>query len=112
MGNQMTFITYGGGTNIADLRIAISIAQAKSLDFNGDTKILAFNQSPIKESADTTLTSRIVLQNTDEFSFISTYQTTVPQSRVGWWRPITEDHLSGFLLEETNPRGYVAQEVD
>ena len=42
----------------------------------------------------------------------------MPDSRVGWIKPITEEHLHDFTkissgsFQETNLRGYVAQDGD
>ena len=51
-------------------------------------------------------------------NIISTNRPPMPLSRVGWSKPITEEHfhdlakiLSG-RFQETNLHGYVAQEVD
>ena len=61
MGNRIEFIYFGPKTDLEDLRLAISMAQAKSLDFNGDTKLLAFNRSPLKSDDGGILRSRLVL---------------------------------------------------
>ena len=53
-----------------------------------------------------------------ECLLISTNGPLVPHSRVGWIKPITEGHIHDLAkvpsrsFQETNLRGYVAQEVD
>ena len=48
---------------------------------------------------------------------ISTHRPHVPNSRVGWIQPITKERFRDFAkissesFQETNLRGYVAQEV-
>ena len=58
-----------------------------------------------------------MLTNTPHY-FISTYGPPVPHSRVGWIKQITGEQFHYFTdissgsLQETNLRGYMAQEVD
>ena len=49
---------------------------------------------------------------------ISTYRPPMSHSRVGWIKPITEEHFHDIAripsenFQESNLRGFVAQEVD